>query len=115
MASRIPDTDRVSSVTAVTWAMELWALAITRRRLPPTQRVSRKKTGSTATATRVNCHERNSMATATAMIATTLEAESAKVLVTTGSMPLMSWETRDCISPVRVRARKFSDMPRRWS
>ena len=55
------------------------------------------------------------MATATAMMETTLDTESAKVLATTGSMPLTSWDNRDCISPVRVRARKFSDIPSRWS
>ena len=105
--------DSVSSVAAVTWAMEFWALVITCRRLRPTQRVSRKNTGRIAIATRVNCQEMNTMATTTAISAAALATESAKVLVTTGSMPLMSWETRDCISPVRVRARKFSDIPSR--
>ena len=55
------------------------------------------------------------MATTTAISAAMLDTVSANVLVTTGSMPLMSWETRDCISPVRVRARKPTDMPSRWS
>ena len=64
-------------------------------------------------ATTVNSHDRNSMATSTAISATTLATKSAKVLVTTGSIPLMSWDTRDCISPVRVRARKLSDIPSR--
>ena len=82
--------DSVSSVTAVTWAMDDCAFAITSRRLRPTQRVSRKKTGSIAIATMVNCHDRNSMATTTATRANTLATESAMVLATTGSMPLTS-------------------------
>ena len=107
----MPEIESVSSVTAVTWAIDLWASAMTFRRLWPTHRVSRKKNGSTAIATKVNCQEMNSMATMVVSKTTMLETESARVLVTTDRMPPMSLDTRDCISPVRVRARKFSDIP----
>ena len=85
--------------------------AISRRSFP-TRRVSSAKIGISANANSASCQLSTSMPTIVAATVVTFDAIEVAVLVTTLCTPPMSFEIRDCTSPVRVRVKKASD--RRW-
>ena len=112
--SRIPETDSDSwtrlemsaSVSCVVFAM--------RRRSAPTRRVSSTKNGISANANSASCQLSSSIATIVATIVVTFDAIDVAVFVTTFWMPPMSFEIRDCTSPVRVRVKNASESRCRW-
>ena len=87
--------------------------AILRRSLP-TRRVRRTKTGISANANSASCQLSASMPTIVATTVVTLDAIEVAVFVTTFCTPPMSFEIRDCTSPVRVRVKNASDRRCRW-
>ena len=115
LASMIPDTERVSWVTAVTSAIATWDWAATLRRRAPTHLVRTKNTGAVATATTVSCQESISMAIRVLVRITTLAMVSETVLVTTVCTPPTSLEIRDWTSPVLVPVKNPRDIPCRWA
>ena len=95
-----------------------------RRRSLPTRRVSRTKIGISANANSASCQLSrrmtasfqlsSSMPIIVATTVVTFEAIEVAVLVTTLWTPPMSFEIRDCTSPVRVRVKNASDSCCRW-
>ncbi len=82
--------------------------AILRRSLP-TRRVSRTKSGISANANTESCQLRAIMPIIVAITVVTFETIDVAVLVTTLCTPPMSFEIRDCTSPVRVRVKNASE------
>ncbi len=109
LARRIPETDSVSWVTALTSAIVSWASAVTRRRRSPTILANQVKTGMVSRVSTVSCQESTAMATRALAMITTLERMSDSVEVTTVCTPPTSLVSRDWISPVRVSVKKRSD------
>ena len=95
-----------ASVSCVVFAM--------RRRSAPTRRVSSTKNGISAKANSASCQLSSSIATIVATIVVTFDAIDVAVFVTTFWMPPMSFEIRDCTSPVRVRVKNASESRCRW-
>ena len=87
--------------------------AILRRSLP-TRRVSNTKNGMSANAKSASFQFRASMPTIVAATVVTFEAIDVAVFVTTLWTPPMSFEIRDCTSPVRVRVKNASESRCRW-
>jgi hypothetical protein len=87
--------------------------AILRRSLP-TRLVSSTNTGMRANAKSASCQLSASIPTIVATTVVTLEAIDVAVFVTTFCTPPMSFEMRDCTSPVRVRVKNASDRRCRW-
>ena len=83
-----------------------------RRRSLPTRRVRSAKSGISANANSASCQLSKSMPTIVATTVVALEAIDVAVFVTTFWTPPMSFEIRDCTSPVRVRVKNASE--RRW-
>ena len=108
--SRMPETDSVSSVTAVRSAIVFCVLVATSRRARPTLTVSQRKNGSMNSDSTVSCHESRSMAINVLMITTTFARMFDIVSVTTAWTPPTSFASRDWISPVRVVVKKRSGM-----
>ncbi len=79
------------------------------RRSAPTLRVRRTNTGMSAKANSASCQERKSMPIAVAITVVAFETIEVAVLVTTFCTPPMSFEIRDCTSPVRVRVKNASE------
>ena len=80
-----------------------------RRRSLPTRRVSSTKTGISANANSASCQVRKIMPIIVASTVVTFETIEVAVLVTTFCTPPMSFEMRDCTSPVRVRVKNASE------
>ncbi len=95
-----------ASVSCVVFAM--------RRRSAPTRRVRSTNNGINANANSASCQLSRSIATIVATIVVTFDAMDVAVFVTTLWMPPMSFEIRDCTSPVRVRVKNASDSRWRW-
>ena len=85
-----------------------------RRRSLPTRRVSSTKSGISANANSASCQLSRSMPTIVATTVVTFEAIDVAVFVTTFWTPPMSFEIRDCTSPVRVRVKNASESRCRW-
>ena len=83
-------------------------VAILRRSLP-TRRVSSTKTGISANAKIDSCQLSTIIPTIVAITVVAFETIEVAVLVTTFWTPPMSFEMRDCTSPVRVRVKNASD------
>ena len=84
------------------------------RRSSPTRRVRKTKNGMSANAKSASSQLRTSMPTIVAMTVVTFDAIDVAVFVTTLWTPPMSFEIRDCTSPVRVRVKNASDRRWRW-
>jgi hypothetical protein len=108
LASRTPDTDRVSSLMALIAASDSWVDRDTWRRRSPTVLVSQKKAGTVMTATMVSCQLITIMATMLETKVTTLARIVEAVVVTTVWTPPTSLASRDWISPVLVFVKKES-------
>ena len=107
----IPETDSVSWVITVISAMDFWVRDVISLRLCPTHWARKKYRGTVATATRVSCHDRYTIAPRVLARMAMLAMVSLRVVVTTCWMPPTSFDTRDWISPVRVLVKNRSDMP----
>jgi hypothetical protein len=80
----------------------------------PTRRVRIANNGISANANNARIQLRNSMPTMVATTVVTFEAIDVAVFVTTLWTPPMSFEIRDCTSPVRVFVKNASDRRCRW-
>ena len=110
--SRIPETDSDSCTRLeMSASVSCVDVAIFRRSLP-TRRVSSTNTGMSANANSASCQLSRIMPTIVASTVVTLETIDVAVLVTTPWTPPMSFEMRDCTSPVRVRVKNASES--RW-
>ena len=98
--------ERSASVSCVVFAI--------RRRSLPTRRVSTAKIGMSANANSASSQLSRSMPTIVATTVVRLEVMFVAVFVTTFCTPPMSFEMRDCTSPVRVRVKNASDSRWRW-
>ena len=105
----IPETESDSCTRLeMSASVSCVVFAILRRSLP-TRRVSRTKTGISANANSASCQLSRSMPTIVAATVVTLETIDVAVFVTTLCTPPMSFEMRDCTSPVRVRVKNASE------
>ena len=84
------------------------------RRWSPTRFVNQTKIGSSASANRVRRQSSRNIATTVASTVVTFETIEVAVEVTTSCTPPMSFASRDCTSPVRVRVKKASERRCRW-
>ena len=84
------------------------------RRSFPTRRVSSTNTGISANANSESCQLSAIIPIIVAITVVTFETIDVAVLVTTLCTPPMSFEIRDCTSPVRVRVKNASDSRCRW-
>ena len=114
LPSRIPDTDSDSWTRLEMSASVSCAEVAILRRSAPTRRVSRTKTGISANANSESCQLSAIMPIIVAITVVTFETIDVAVLVTTFWTPPMSFEMRDCTSPVRVRVKKASESRCRW-
>ena len=112
--SKIPETDRVSSVTAVRSAYVLAVLVATSRRARPTFTVSQRKNGSMNSDSTVSCHDSRSIAISVLTITTMFDRMFETVSVNTACTPPTSFAMRDWISPVRVVVKNRRGMNCRW-
>ena len=110
LPSRIPDTDNDSSTSVDMSASRLCVTDWMRRRSLPTRRVSHTKNGSRISEKSVSSQLRANIATTVAVTVATVDTVEVAVLVTTLSMPPMSYAIRACTSPERVRVKNASDM-----
>jgi hypothetical protein len=81
--SRMPETDSVSSVTAVKSASVFCVLVATSRRARPTLTVSHRKNGMSESDRTVSCHESNVIAMSVLTMTTTFDRMFEVVSVTT--------------------------------
>ncbi len=81
-----------------------------RRRSLPTRRVSHTKNGSRISEKTVSRQFSANIATTVAMTVATVDTVDVAVLVTTSSIPPMSYAMRACTSPDRVRVKNANDM-----
>ena len=109
LPSRIPETESDSWTRLEMSASVSCVVFAIRRRSLPTRRVSRTKSGSSANANSASCQLSSSMPTIVAATVVTFDAIDVAVFVTTLWTPPMSFEIRDCTSPVRVRVKKASE------
>ena len=107
--SRIPETESDSCTRLEMSASVSCVVFAIRRRSLPTRRVSSTKNGISANANSASSQFRTSMPTIVAATVVTFEAIDVAVFVTTLCTPPMSFEIRDCTSPVRVRVKNASD------
>ena len=114
LPSRIPDTESDSCTRLEMSASVSCVVFAIRRRSLPTRRVRNTKSGISANANSASCQLSRSMPTIVAITVVTFEAIDVAVFVTTFCTPPMSFEIRDCTSPVRVRVKKASDSRCRW-
>ena len=84
------------------------------RRSSPTRRVRSTNTGTSANANSDSSQERAIIPIIDASTVVAFETIDVAVLVTTLCTPPMSFEMRDCTSPVRVRVKNASDSRCRW-
>jgi hypothetical protein len=112
--SRIPDTDRVSSVTADISASDSWVSLRTWRLALPTRYVRYMKNGSSPSESSVS---RQSIRNITTIVLTAIamfDVTEAAVSVTTDWIPPTSFARRLWISPVFVPVKKRSGIDWRW-
>ena len=112
--SRIPETESDSWTTLEMSASVSCVVFAIRRRSLPTRRVRNAKIGISANANSASCQLRASMPIIVATTVVTFEAIDVAVFVTTFWTPPMSFEIRDCTSPVRVRVKNASESRWRW-
>ncbi len=86
-----------------------WVDFAIRLRSLPTRRVSRTNTGINANANSASSQLSSSMPIIVASTVVAFEMIDVAVDVTTLWTPPMSFEMRDCTSPVRVRVKNASD------
>ncbi len=115
LASSTPDTDSVSSLSALIAASDSWVARDTCRRRSPTTLVSQKNSGTVMVETMVSCQLMMIMATMLETKVTTLARMVEAVVVTTDSTPPTSLASRDWISPVLVLVKKASESVSRWA
>ena len=115
LPSRIPDTERVSSVTALISARRFWVSPLTSRRTLPTRKVRYRKNGSIPRLSRVRRQSMRTIATIVDSATATLDVIEAAVSVTTACTPPTSLDRRDWISPVRVDVKNRSGIRWRWA
>ncbi len=114
LPSRIPETERDSCTRLeMSASVSCVVFAILRRSLP-TRRVSSTKKGMSANAKIASSQFSSAMPIIVAATVVTFEAIDVAVFVTTLCTPPMSFEIRDCTSPVRVRVKNASDRRCRW-
>ena len=115
LPSMIPETDSDSCTRLeMSASVSCVVFAILRRSLP-TRRVSRTKTGISANANSASCQlEQRSCRPSSRPPSSRSETIDVAVFVTTLCTPPMSFEIRDCTSPVRVRVKNASDSRCRW-
>ena len=107
--SSTPDTDSDSwTRLEMSASVSCVDVAIFRRSLP-TRRVSSTNTGTSANANSDSSQESAIMPIIDAITVVAFETIEVAVLVTTFCTPPMSFEIRDCTSPVRVRVKNASD------
>ena len=87
LPSRMPETDSVSSVTALISASRFWVSPLTSRRTLPTRYVRYRKNGSIPSESSVSRQSMRSIATIVEMATATLEVIEAAVSVTTAWTP----------------------------
>jgi hypothetical protein len=114
LPSRIPETESDSCTRLEMSARVSWVVLAMRRRSFPTRRVSSAKSGISANANSASCQLSTSMPTIVATTVVTFEAIEVAVFVTTFCTPPMSFEMRDCTSPVRVLVKNASERRWRW-
>src|SRR3954447_190577 len=114
LPSRMPETESDSCTMLEMSASDSCVDLAIRRRSFPTRRVRRAKSGISANANSASSQLSKSMPTIVATTVVTLDAIDVAVLVTTFCTPPMSFEMRDCTSPVRVRVKNASDRRCRW-
>ena len=114
LPSRIPETESDSCTRLEMSASVSCVVFAIRRRSLPTRRVSSTKIGISANANSASFQLSRSMPTIVATTVVTFEAIEVAVFVTTFWTPPMSFEIRDCTSPVRVRVKKASERRCRW-
>ena len=107
--SRIPETESDSWTRLEMSASDSCVDFAISRRWRPTRRVRRTKTGTSANAKSASRQSRSIIAIAVAATVVTFEVIEVAVDVTTSCTPPMSFEIRDCTSPVRVRVKKASE------
>ena len=115
LPSRIPDTESVSSVTALISARRFCVSPLTSRRTLPTRNVRYRKNGSMPSDSRVSCQLRRNIATIVETATATLDVIEAAVSVTTAWTPPTSLDSRDWISPVRFDVKNRSGIRWRWA
>ena len=109
LPSRIPLTESDSWTRLEMSASDSCVVFAILRRSAPTRRVRTAKNGISPNAKSASSQFRTSMATIVATTVVRLEAMFVAVFVTTFWTPPMSFEIRDCTSPVRVRVKKASE------
>ena len=114
LPSRIPETESDSCTIEETSASDAWRSAVTFFRCSPTRLVSQTKSGNRASANAARRQSRSSIAMTVATTVVTLDSTDVAVVVTTFSIPPMSFAIRLCTSPVRVRVKNASDRRCRW-
>ncbi len=112
--SMIPDTESDSCTRLEMSAIVSWVVFAIRRRSFPTRRVRSTKTGMSANANSASFQLSASMPIIVAATVVALDAIDVAVLVTTLWTPPMSFEIRDCTSPVRVRVKNASESRCKW-
>ena len=111
----MPETDSVSSVTAVISARRFWVSPLTSRRTLPTRKVRYMKNGVMPSESSVSCQLSRSIAMIVLMVIATLDVIDAAVSVTTDCTPPTSFASRLWISPVRVAVKNRSGRRWRWA
>ena len=107
--SRAPDTDRVSSVSALMSDSAPWVCAEIVRRVRPTRPVSQTNSGVRASDSRASCHDSMKSAITVLTRVTVFDKIVLAVSVMTDCRPPTSFWSRLWISPVRVAVKKRSD------
>src|SRR5512133_3735447 len=114
LPSRIPETESDSWTRLEMSAIVSCVVFAIRRRSFPTRRVSQAKSGISANANSASSQLSTSMPIIVATTVVRFEAIEVAVLVTTLWTPPMSFEIRDCTSPVRVRVKNARERRCSW-
>src|SRR5436190_388315 len=109
LPSMIPETESDSWTRLEMSAIVSCVVFAIRRRSFPTRRVSQANSGISAKANSASSQLSTSMPIIVATTVVRFEAIEVAVLVTTFWTPPMSFEIRDCTSPVRVRVKNASE------
>ena len=109
LPSRIPETESDSWTIEETSASDACRSATTFLRWSPTRFVSQTKSGSSASANAARRQSSRIIAATVASTVVTFESTDVAVVVTTVSIPPMSFAIRLCTSPVRVRVKNASE------
>ena len=112
--SRTPETDSDSWTRLEMSASVSCVDVAIFRRSSPTRRVRSTNTGTSANAKTDSSHESAIIPIIDAITVVAFETIDVAVLVTTLWTPPMSFEMRDCTSPVRVRVKNASERRWRW-